>query len=333
MTFHIHRRALCRAIAASALLPTLPGIVRAAGAAAAWKPNRPIKWVVPYLAGTGPDNGARIMAEAVGPLLGQPIVIENRGGAAGNIGARQVARATPDGYTWIYSAAPMAANMRMQQNPGYDAVKDFRHIMRLTTSDVLLVVNPASGIQTLQDLVARARANPGKLDYASGGVGTPSHLGVELFLHAAGVQALHVPYKGASELVNAVLGNQVSFGMPIFSVAFPHVQGGKLRALGVAGSKRNAALPEVPTLAELGLRGVELTSWGGVSVPAGTPDAIAARIYEAFGQALKQPSVITALTDLGSQVSPSTPEAYVQAFASEIELTERMMKTAKLQPL
>jgi tripartite-type tricarboxylate transporter receptor subunit TctC len=327
-----HRRALCGAIAASALLPA---IARAAGAATpvAWRPTRPVKWIVPYLAGTGPDNGARILAEAVGPLLGQPVIIENRGGAAGNIGARQVARAAPDGYTWIYSAAPMAANMRMQQNPGYDAVKDFRHIMRLTNSDVLLVVNPASGIQTLQELVARAKANPGKLDYASGGVGTPSHLGVELFLHAAGAQATHVPYKGASELVNAVLGNQVSFGMPIFSVAFPHVQGGKLRALGVAGSKRNASLPQVQTLAELGLRGVELTSWGGVSVPAGTPDAIAARLYEVFSQALKQPAVITALTELGSEVSPSTPEAYVQAFASEIELTERMMKTAKLQPL
>ena len=327
-----HRRALCGAIAASALLPA---IARAAGTAttAAWRPTRPVKWIVPYLAGTGPDNGARILAEAVGPLLGQPVIIENRGGAAGNIGARQVARAAPDGYTWIYSAAPMAANMRMQQNPGYDAVKDFRHIMRLTTSDVLLVVNPASGIQTMQELVARAKATPGKLDYASGGVGTPSHLGVELFLQAAGVQATHVPYKGASELVNAVLGNQVSFGMPIFSVAFPHVQGGKLRALGVAGTKRNASLPQVQTLAELGLRGVELTSWGGVSVPAGTPDHIAARLYEVFSQALKQPAVITALTELGSEVSPSTPEAYLQAFASEIELTERMMKTAKLQPL
>ena len=326
-----NRRALCGAIAASALLPA---IARAAGAnASAWRPTRPVKWVVPYLAGTGPDNAARILAEALGPLLGQPVVIENRGGAAGNIGARQVARAAPDGYTWIYSSAPMAANMRMQQNPGYDALKDFRHIMRLTTSDVLLVVNAGSGIQTLQELVARARANPGKLDYASGGVGTPSHLGVELFLQAAGVQATHVPYKGASEIVNAVLGNQVNFGMPIFSVALPHVQGGKLRALGVAGTKRNAALPQVPTLAELGLRGVELTSWGGVSLPAGTPDAIAARIYEVFGQALKQPSVIAALTELGSEVSPSTTEAYVQGFASEMELTERMMKTAKLQPL
>lgn len=324
-----NRRALCRAIAASALLPALSGV----RAADAWRPTRPIKWVVPYLPGTGPDNGARIFAEAAGPLLGQPVIIENRAGAAGNIGARLVARAAPDGYTWIYSAAPMAANMRMYQSPGYDAMKDFRHIMRLTSSDVLLVVNSASGIESLPDLIARARAHPGKLDYASGGVGTPSHLGVELFLNAAGIQATHVPYKGASELVNAVLGQQVSFGMPIFSVAYPHVQGARLKPLGVAGPKRNGVLPQVPTLVEQGLRGVELTSWGGLSVPAGTPDAIVARIHEVFDRVLKQPSVIAALTELGSEVSPSTPGAYVQAFASEIELAGRMMKSAKILPL
>jgi tripartite-type tricarboxylate transporter receptor subunit TctC len=289
--------------------------------------------VVPYLAGTGPDTGARILAEAAGPLLGQPIIIENKGGAAGNIGARQVARAAPDGYTWIYSAAPMAANVLMYQTPGYDVMKDFRHVMRLTTSDVLLVVDPASGIETLDDLIARARANPGKLDYASGGVGTPSHLGVELFLNAAGIRATHVPYKGASELVNAVLGGQVSFGMPIFAVAYPHVKGGKLRALGVAGAKRNANLPDVRTLAEQGLQGVELTSWGGLSLPAGTPDPIAARVYEVFSSILKEPRVVASLTELGSQVTPSTPQDYLQVIRNEIAVTDRMMKSARISPL
>lgn len=322
------RRALCRALAAAPLLP----LAKAASAAEPW-PQRPIKWVVPYLAGTGPDTGARILAEAAGRLLGQPVIIENKGGAAGNIGARQVARAAPDGYTWIYSAAPMAANVLMYSSPGYDVMKDFRHVMRLTTSDVLLVVNPASGIQTLQDLVTKARANPGKLDYASGGVGTPSHLGVELFLSAAGIQATHVPYKGASELVNAVLGDQVTFGMPIFAVAFPHVKAGKLKALGVAASRRNASLPDVPTLAEQGLRTVELTSWGGLSLPAGTPDPIAARIYDVFSHLLKEPQVIAAMTELGSQVTPSSPEGYLQVIRHEIELTRQMMTSAKIMPL
>jgi tripartite-type tricarboxylate transporter receptor subunit TctC len=326
--FDASRRVLCRALAAAPLL----SFARAARAADPW-PSRPIKWVVPYLAGTGPDTGARILAEAAGRLLGQAIIIENKGGAAGNIGARQVARAAPDGYTWIYSAAPMAANVLMYRSPGYDVMKDFRHLMRLTTSDVLLVVNPASGIGTLQELVEKARANPGKLDYASGGVGTPSHLGVELFLHAAGISATHVPYKGASELVNAVLGGQVSFGMPIFAVAYPHVKAGKLKALGVAATRRNANLPDVPTLAEQGLQGVELTSWGGLSLPTGTPDPIAARIYEVFSQMVKDPQVIAAMTELGSQVTPSTPEGYLQVIRHEIELTRQMMKSARITPL
>lgn len=328
MRIDITRRALCRAFAAS----PLAALAGAAGAAEAW-PSRPIKWIVPYLAGTSPDNSARILAEAVGPLLGQPVVIENRGGAAGNIGARIAARAAPDGYTWIYSAAPMAANALMYTTPGYDVMKDFRHVMRFSNSDVLLIVNASSGIGSLQELVAKARANPGKLNYASGGVGTPSHLAVELLLHAAGVQATHVPYKGASELVNAVLGDQVTFGMPIFSVAYPQVKASKLTALGVAAPKRNARLPEVKTLAEQGVRGVELSSWGGVSLPAGTSDEIAARVYDAFGKALQQPAVIAGLTELGSEVSPSTPEAYVALFRSEMELTRRMMKTASISPM
>ncbi len=320
------RRLLGRAMAAALLPAAWPAL-----AADEW-PSRPIKWVLPYLAGTGPDITARILAEAVSPLLGQPVIIDNKGGVGGNLGARLVAKAAPDGYTWIYSAAPMAANMRMYKNPGYDALKDFRHIMRLTTSDVVLIVNPATGINSLDALVAKMRANPGKLDYASGGVGTPSHLGVELLLSAVNAQATHVPYKGASELVNAVLGDQVAFGMPIFGVAYPQIQAGKLKALAVAGAARNPLLPGVPTLAELGVRGVELTSWGGLSVPAGTPDAIVARIRAAFERALRDPAVEAALVKNGGQVSPQDSEAYTRGFTQETALTEAMMKRAGLQP-
>jgi tripartite-type tricarboxylate transporter receptor subunit TctC len=324
----LQRRRLLAATLASAMLP-MTSFARAAEAA--W-PERPIKWVVPYLAGTGPDITARILAEAVGSLLGQAVVIENKAGAAGNIGARLVARAAPDGYTWIYSAAPMAANMRMYREPGYDALKDFRHIMRVSTSDIALVVNAASGIGSLNELAAKARANPGALNYASGGVGTPSHLGVELLLSALNAQALHVPYKGASELVNAILGNQVAFGTPILSVAYPLIQSGKLKALAIAGPRRNPKLPDVPTLAELGVKGVELTSWGGVSVPAGTPDAVAARIAAAFEKALAMPSVQAGLTENGGQASPLPAPEYTRGFTREMTLTEAMMKQAKLQP-
>lgn len=318
-----HRRHLVGSAVACALLP-LRSI-----AADNW-PERPIKWIVPYLAGTGPDNTARVLAEGVSPILGQPVIIENRAGAAGNIGARLAAKSAPDGYTWVYSSAPMAANMRMYKVPGYDAIKDFRHIMRTTSSDVALIVNAASGIDSLDELLARAKAAPGKLDYASGGVGTPSHLGVELMLSSSKALALHVPYKGASELVNAVLGNQVTFGMPILSVAYPQIVAGNLKALAIAGATRNSLLPKVPTFAELGLPGVELTSWGGISVPAGTSDPIVDRIRRAFEQALMQPSVRSGLVNAGGQITPLPPEAFTRGFIDEMALTETMMKRAGL---
>jgi len=328
------RHFLGRGLAASllpapALLGLLPG---QAGAAPPW-PARPIKWVVPFLAGTAPDTTARILHEAVARELGQPVIIENRGGVGGNLGARIVAKAAPDGYTWIYSSAPMAASMHMYKAPGYDALKDFQHVMGLTSSDIVLIVHADSNIRTLDDLLAQARQAPGKLDYASGGVGTPSHLGVELLLSAVQVRATHVPYKGASEIVNAVMGRQVAFGAPIFSVAYSNIQAGKLRALAIAGTRRNPKLPEVPTLAELGVRGVELTSWGGVSVPAGTPEPIVARLRAAFDKALRQPAVIAALEEQGGNVAPMDGARYREAFSREMAVTAAMMKLTALEPM
>jgi len=329
----LHRRQFLGRTLAAGLMPA-PALLGldAARAAQPW-PARPIKWIVPYLAGTAPDTTARVIHEAVARELGQPVIIENRGGVGGNLGARLAAKAAPDGYTWIYSSAPMAASMHMYKAPGYDALKDFQHVMGLTSSDIVLIVNAASDIRSLDDLVAKARQAPGKLDYASGGVGTPSHLGVELLLSAVDAQVTHVPYKGASEIVNAVMGRQVSFGAPIFSVAYANIQAGKLRALAIAGPRRNPKLAQVPTLAELGVRGVELMSWGGVSVPAGTPEPIVARLRAAFEKALRQPSVVAALEEQGGNVSPMDAETYRRAFTREMELTEAMMKKASIEPM
>jgi tripartite-type tricarboxylate transporter receptor subunit TctC len=326
--FHPQRRALLGAGLAAAFAPFTPF-----AHATEPYPSRPIKWLLPYLAATGPDNTARILAEAVGPLLGQPVVIENKGGAAGNIGARLAAKAPADGYTWVYSAAPMAANMRMYKQPGFDALKDFRHVMRLTSSDIVLIVHADSGIDSVQALAARLRAAPGKLEYASGGVGTPSHLGMELLLSALDASALHVPYKGASELVNAVLGKQVVFGTPILSVPYQQIKAGQLRALAVAGPRRNPMLPQVPTLAEAGVPGVELVSWGGVSVPAGTPDPVVERIRTAFRTALQQPRVVEALQAQGGGVDMLDGEDYVRGFTREMAFTEAMMKRVGLAPM
>ncbi|MPS94589.1 tripartite tricarboxylate transporter substrate binding protein [Comamonas sp.] len=292
-------------------------------------PIRPIKWVVPYMAGTGPDNAARIVSEALSQQLGQPVVVENRPGAGGNIGARQVARARADGYTLLYSGSPMAAAMRMYKNPGFEVFRDFRHVMGVSRSDILLVVHPASGLRSLADLVAASKSRD--IDYASGGVGTPSHLGVELLLSALQSKATHVPYKGASDLVNAVLGQQVVFAAPIFSVAYPHVQAGRLTPLAVAGEQRNDKLPQVPTLEETGVKNVHLSSWGGLSVPRDTPQAVTARLRHAMEAVLSQPKVRQMLEMDGGKVQILDSAAYTQAFEHELKFTETMMKRIGLQ--
>ena len=332
MTHRLSRRALLRsatALAATAL-PALSTSALAQGPGGAW-PNRPIKWVVPYLAGTGPDSSARIVAEALGEALGQAVVIENRPGAGGNIGARQVARASADGYTWLYSGSPMAAAMRVYKQPGYDVFKDFQHVLGMTRSDILVVVHPDSGIRSLADLAKRAKG--GTISYGSGGVGTPSHLGVELLLSSMGIEANHIPYKGASELVNAVMGKQVAFGAPIFSVAYPFVQTGKMLALGVAAPQRNAHLPKVPTLAEQGAANVNLTSFGGLSVPSGTPPDVVARVRSSLEAVLRKPAVAAALEKNGGQVEVLDGSRYAKALQQEIDFTEAMMQRVKLEAI
>jgi len=291
-------------------------------------PSRPIKWIVPYLAGTAPDIMVRIAAEALSDTLRQPVVVENKGGAAGNLGAQIAARAPADGYTWVYSATPMATNMRMYRKPGYDVMKDFIHVGGITRSDVVLVVAADSGIQTAKELIERARRQPGKLSYASGGVGTPAHMGAELILKSTGVQALHVPYKGASESANAVLGKQVDFALTISSVSLPHIAGGKLKALAITAPTRNPRLPDVPTLAEAGIPGVTLVSFGGLSLPAGTPAPIVQRVSEALEKALADPAVRARLEANGAAVVASKSDEYARSLQSEIALTEMMMKVA-----
>lgn len=302
------------------------------GAASAQYPARPVKVVVPATAGDGSDVLARALTRVLAESMSTSFVIENRPGAGGNVGTRMVANAPADGYTWLYAGSPIASNMRMFRNPGFDALKDFRYLLRLTKSEVLLIVDADSGIASLDELVAKLKAQPGKIDYASGGIGTPSHLGMEQLLAATGTQALHVPYKGASELVNAVMGKQVTFGMPILSVAYPFVRSGKLRALATSGRERNPVLPKVASFTELGVKGLELTSWGGIAVPAGTPDAATERIRAAFVQAMKNPDLIARLEQQGGQVDVQGTQDFVRSIEQEMQITGLMMKRVGLEP-
>lgn len=294
-------------------------------------PSRSIRWVVPYLAGTAPDNTVRVVADAMSQILKQPVIVDNKAGVAGNLGAQIAAKAPADGYTWVYSATPMASNMRMYKKPGFDVMRDFTHVGRIAISDLTVVVSPESGIKTIKDLMDRAKKESGKLSYASGGVGSPAHMGAEMMLNLAGAEALHVPYKGASESATAVIGKQVDFALAISSVAMPHINAGRLQPLAVTGGQRNARQPNTPTLAESGWPDLSITSFGGLSVPSGTPVPVIKRIAEALNKALATPEVKARLEAQGGTVAPSSPEEYRDALQAEIGLTEKMMKSAKLE--
>lgn len=221
--------------------------------------------------------------------------------------------------------------MRMHRKPGFDVMKDFIHVGRIALSDLAVVAQANAAQGSLAALLARARRQPGQLMFASGGIGSPAHMGGELMLATAGVAATHVPFKGATESVNAVIGKQVDFALAISSVAAPQVLAGKVVALAVSGPQRNPKLPQVPTLQEAGVA-VTLQSFGGLSVPAGTPAPVVARIGEALSKALALPEVRTKLEANGGQAAPSTPEQYTEQLRNEIGQAERMMKAARLQP-
>ena len=292
-------------------------------------PSRTIRWIVPFLAGTSPDNTVRIVAEAMSEQLGETIIIENKPGAAGNLGAQAAARSAPDGYTWVYSSSPMATSMRVYKRPGYDVMKDFIHIGRIGVSDLTMVTSPESGIASLGDLLARARKAPGEVMYASGGVGSPAHMGAALILQTAGVEATHVPYKGATESTKAVIGRQVAFALSITSVTLPQIEAGRLKALAVTAPQRHPRLPNVPTVKDAGVP-VTLVSFGGLSVPAGTPAPIVHRVGETLNKVLVDPAVRAKLDALGGAIVPSTPEEYAAALKAEIGFAEKMMAAAQL---
>jgi len=324
------RRSLLKLTALAGLVA--PALRSPAHAQAADFPTRPIRWIVPYLPGTAPDMIARALTDTLTEILKQPVVIENKAGAAGNIGAQQAARAPADGHTWVYSATTMAINMRMYKAPGFDVMKDFAHAARIGTSDVLLVVSPDSGIRSLSALIARMRQEPGKLNFGSGGVGTPAHLGAELILSTAGVSAVHVPFKGAVESVNAILGGQIDFTIGVLGAAVPHIRAGRLRALGLTTSKRSSALPQVPTIAEAGLPGYEVSPWFAVFMPAATPKPIVARVNAALLEAMKQPDIRAKFETIGAEPIGSSPDELASHLNREIVrwgklITERNIKS------
>ncbi|ESH88787.1 MFS transporter [Cupriavidus sp. HPC(L)] len=297
-------------------------------AAQAAYPERPIRWIVPFPAAGAMDNIARTLGEEMSQTLGQSIVVENRPGAGGNIGAELVARSPADGYTMLIVANGMAVNPALYRKLSYDPIKDFAPVSLLAVVPNVLVANKAkTSAKTVPDVIASAKSQPGKYTYASAGNGTSIHLAGELFTSMAGVELLHVPYKGSGPAVTDLLGGQVDYMFDSITSAKPHIDAGKLTAIAVTTSKRSATLPNVPTVAEAGLPGYELSPWFAAFVPAGTPPAVVESLNRAMVEALRKPAVQKRLAAIGAEPIGSTPAELKQHLAKETDKWGKLIRT------
>lgn len=289
------------------------------GASAQGYPDRPIRLVVPYAAGGVTDVISRAVAKQMSGHLKQPVVVENRTGAGGNIGTEMVARAAPDGYTiGIGTNGPLAANKTIYAKLGYDPEKDFAPVTLLFSVPYVLAVHPSVGVNDVGGLIALLKANPGKYSYAHGGVGTAAHFAGQRFVSMAGVKAGNIGYKGEAPAVNDVLGGHVPFGVASFSSLGPHLKSGALRGVAVTSSERTALLPDVPTLAEAGLTGYEIEPWFGLVAPAGVSPEVVRKLHAAAVAALKSPEVGTAVGGIGGRVIGNSPAQFSAFIRSEI---------------
>jgi tripartite-type tricarboxylate transporter receptor subunit TctC len=290
----------------------------AVGSAAAEDyPARPILLVVPYPAGGGNDVLARLVAAKMSATLGQPIVIENRGGAGSTIGTRDVARSTPDGYTLLIATSSLAINPQLYPDTAYDPVKDFAPIGLIAKSPNLVLVNPALPARNIADLIALAKRDPGKLDFASTGIGTSTHLSAMLFATMAGIKINPVPYKGVAPALTGLIGGEVPLMFCPITSAVGFVQAGSVRALAVTGAARSPSFPDLPTVAEAGLPGYAAELHYGLLAPGGTPVPIILKLNAALNAALAADDIKSRLRVDGSEPLPSTPEAYAADIASE----------------
>lgn len=301
----------------------------AAGALAqANYPDRPIRFVVPYPPGGFTDMLARLLGQKLTQSLGQSVIVENRGGGGSTIGTDLVARASPDGYTLLMVAPDFAINESLRGKLPYRAQDDFVPIALAAKSPMVLVVNAASDIQSVEQLIDEAKKHPGRINYASGGNGTGAHLAMELFKTRAGIDMVHVPYKGNGPATTALLAGEASVMFLQVAVAAPHVQAGKLRALALPGAERSKAMPGVRTLSESVLPGFDVTSWFGVVAPAGTPAPIVAKLNAVIDAALEQADVKEALMRQGAEVATGTSEGFAAFIRSEIPRWAEVVKAS-----
>ncbi|MDW5442854.1 tripartite tricarboxylate transporter substrate binding protein [Polaromonas sp. SM01] len=305
-----------------------------AGAGTAWAqapfPHKTLSLVVPYSPGGPTDAMARTLANAVKPILGQTMIVENRAGAGANIGAEYVARADADGHTLLFgTSAPLAINMNLYQKINYDPFKSFSPIIQVGYLPNVLVVHPSVPAKNVKELIAYAKANPGKLAFASSGSGASSHLAGVLFNMRAGTDIQHIPYKGTGPALNDLLGGQVAMSFTDVLTALPHIKAGKLRVLGVTSANRSRALPDVPTLMEQGLKDFDASVFFGIVAPSGTPQDVVTKLNAAFAQVLQQPDVKERLAQQGLEPPPQYSPAQLAVYMrSEAAKWREVIKTS-----
>lgn len=315
------RRALLVLAALSLALPAVT-------ARAETYPSKPVKLVVPYPAGGTTDIIARLIATQLSETFGQPFVVDNRAGAGGAIGASAVARSAPDGYTLLMGTANThGINSALQKNLPYDALKDFAPVTVVASTPNVIVVNPAFPAKTLQELIALAKTEPGKLNYGSTSAGGSPHMSAELLKMMTGINITHVPYKGAAPMLTDLVGGHIPIGFDNLPSAMPFIESGKLRALAVTTAKRWPGAPNIPTVAESGVPGYEVSGWFGILAPAGTPPAIVDQLQKAVAAAVAKPEVRKQLETAGAEPVANTPATFASQIGADVARWKKVAET------
>jgi tripartite-type tricarboxylate transporter receptor subunit TctC len=295
-------------------------------------PTKPIKFILPFPAGGGTDNLARIMAPKLTQILGQPVIVDNRPGASGNIATDAVAKANPDGYTVLmgYNTA-LTFNPLIFQNLSFDVQKDLKPVTLLATAKYVLVVNNTIPVKSVKELISLAKEKPGQLNYSSAGNGSTLHLAAELFKFRSGVDIVHIPYKGGGPATLGVLGGEVQMTFGSVASVLPHIKSGKLQAIGVTSLTRSNVLPDVPTISESGVNGYNVTSWYGLLLPKNTPDQIVSKLAQAAHEVIQSPEVKDAMAKQGGlEVTTSTPTEFDDLIKSETNMWRDLNKKLKI---
>jgi tripartite-type tricarboxylate transporter receptor subunit TctC len=316
----------------NALFAAVGLLVVSASAAAQNFPTRPIRLIVPYAPGGNVDITARTIGPGLGEALGTSIVVDNRPGGGGNLGANLVARAAPDGYTLLMgSSGPLSINVIVFKDIPYDSVRDFAPVSSVHVVPLVLLASPKSPVSSVQDLIARAKAAPGKVTMASAGAGTTNHFAIELFASMTGTRPLHVPYKGSGPALTELLGGQVETMVDQLTSSIGYIRDGRLKLLAVTGRKRSPALPNVPTLDESGLKGYEASTYIGITAPAGIPQPVLKRLNDAVRKVMATPDVVEKLRALGTEPGASSPDEFRRMIADELNKWREVAKKSNLR--